>query len=166
MSFAALAIQEPSEVEIGMLVGTSAGTDPVTLDQIPVNVNIEAAITLPDSVTFRLVTPVEGISVEGSKITATKSNARFNLVITLTTDGFSFRDPAILWVNPPQQGYNTNPFGTEPLHPAPWLTSVTIPNMTGPKGSGSQSTPFALVLNGPDGHVTVIDPTIVDEPNT
>jgi len=118
---------------------------------------------------------VEGIEAFDSVIRVTKPSASFNLQITLATPGFTFQPgvPAILWATPPQRGYESNPFGTSPIFPSSSTVAV-IPNTTGPKGSPKLTTQFALVLvlvdSANDVEVAVrsviIDPTIIDDPNT
>ena len=136
------------------------------LDPTPVTILTTLNPILPDSVSFTLEVPMDGVQAGGSKIVVNQSNANLSLQITLDpAQGFTFQSPAILWVAPPQDGYSSNPFGKEPIYPlSPWVAA--IPNSTGKAGSGMLTTQFALVLDGPRGFTAVIDPTIVDDPNT
>lgn len=163
MSLAAIATQEVLEVEIGKLFRSSLLQETLEAPE-PINVNIGATI-IGTSVVFSLQQPVDGISAAGGTIQVSKSNTDVNLVITLENN-FTFQDPAILWINPPQQGYGTNPFGTLRISPQFEGKTVIIPNST--KGlNGKLTTPFALFLkDDSDHHTVVIDPTIVDDPNT
>lgn len=151
-------VERPSEVE-----AQPPGTD----------VMIHAEIA-GGTVTFSTPVFVEGVRVSGAVIIVTKPNASFNLQITLVTPGFTFQagTPAILWATPPQHGYGANPFGTNPVYQTS-PTMAVIPNSTGAKGSPALATQFALVLqvnansNGLAPMTSVIvDPTIIDDPNT
>jgi hypothetical protein len=164
MSVAAIATQEVPEVEIGMLDRSSFLKETIETPE-PINVNITATI-LGDSVNFRLTNSVEGISTLGGEILVRRPNTNVNLVITLEGEEFTFQDPAILWVKPPQQGYSTNPFGTAPISPQFDGKTAIISNST--SGLTTKlTTPFALSLKDSlDKHTVVIDPTIIDDPNT
>jgi len=125
------------------------------------------------TVVFSTPVFVEGVNASGSVITLTKPNARFNLQITLAP-GFKFQTgiPAILWATPPQRGYESNPFGTSLIFSNEEGTVAVIPSSTSAKGSPKLTTQFALVLvlvdssNGVKAQSVIIDPTIVDDPNT
>lgn len=165
MSFTATAIQEVPEVQIGTLLRSTFPQEMSEADAPePVNANISATIA-GDSVEFKLQEPVDGVHAAGPVIAVTKRNIDVNLVITLEGN-FSFQSPAILWINPPQQGYSTNPFGTSPILPQFNDKTAIIPNST--MGLTSRlTTPFALFLKDDrNNHTVVIDPTIIDDPNT
>ena len=137
------------------------------------NVTIHAEIA-GGQVKFSTPVFVEGIEAFGSVITVTKPSTSFNLQITLVTPGFTFQpeNPAVLWATPPQHGYGANPFGTSPIFPSS-ATVAVIPNTTGPKGSPRLVTQFALVLLDNSNlnelarlRSVIVDPTIIDDPNT
>lgn len=135
-------------------------------------VTIQASITPGgsngdlDTVAFSAPVPVDGVTVSDSTITVNRSNARFNFAITLMTPGYTFQTPAILWITPPQRGFNSDPFGILQINPEPGGTVAKIPNTTGAAGSPQLTTRFALYLRNSSGQSVIIDPTIVDDPNT
>lgn len=172
MSLTAVTTKEMPQVEVGMLADRlfrrgEVETPPQT---IPVNINV--TVTGSDSVSFKIEPPVDGVTVpasDPSTILVSKSSANLELVFRLDpASGFTYHETAILWVNPPQKGYGADPFGTQPIHRFDPLTAV-IPNTTGAKGSPKLTTSFALVLEDSTAlgnRTVVIDPTIVDDPNT
>lgn len=169
MSFAATTPREVQRVELGMMEDGFVRGEEIEIVAESVPVDIDVKITGPDSVTFTLRHPMEGVFTDLSTIHVFKSDAQFDLRLHLDpASGYTFHKNAILWVDPPQKGYSADPFGKDPIeHSDPW--TAVIPNTTGPKGSPRLETPFALVLENStlfSSRTVVIDPTIVDEPNT
>jgi hypothetical protein len=172
MSSIAVATKEMPPVGLGTLDDRFLRGEGLDAPPEPTPVDIDVKITGPDSVAFTLQHPVEGVSIpehEPSTIYVSKPNATLSLRLHLNpASGYTFHENPILWVDPPQKGYGSDPFGTQPIRrDDPW--AATIPNATGPKGSPKLETPFALVLEDltlASRRTVVIDPTIVDEPNT
>jgi hypothetical protein len=172
MSLTAVTTKEMPQVEVGVLADRLLRRGEVETPPLPVPVNIQVTVTGSDSVSFKIEPPVDGVTIpasDPSTILVSKSSANLELVFRLDpASGFTYHETAILWVNPPQKGYGADPFGTQPIHRSDPLTAI-LPNSTGPKGSPKLTTPFALVLEHPafvGNRTVVIDPTIVDDPNT
>lgn len=172
MSYTAVATKELPRIEVGMLDDRFFRREGIETPPESTPVDIAVKVTGSDAVVFTLQHSVDGVFIpesQPSTIHVSKSNASLDLVLHLDAEsGYTFHETAILWINPPQKGYDSNPFGTSPIQRRdPW--TAVIPNFTGPKGSPKLQTPFALVLEDSTllgRRVVVIDPTIVDEPNT
>lgn len=171
MSHTAVVTREIPRVEPGMLRNRFLDAETIEAPPEPIPVDIDVKITGPDSVAFSLQRPVDGVLIppfNPSTIHVSRSNASLDLVLHLDpASGFSFESPAILWIKPPQRGYETDPFGTAPVDSPDGFTATIQNFTTGLPPKEPLRTRFALILkNDLNNHTVVIDPTIVDEPNT
>lgn len=164
MSDTAVITKEP-RIEVGMLddrfldrEGIEAPPEPTIVE---IDVSFDGGLWL-----FNIPNPVEGVSIIfPNTIHVSRPNAQLGLKLALKTSGYTFESPAVLWIDPPQRGYSTNPFGTQPINPEPDGLTAIIPNSTVGQSLPLQA-PFALVLKSSQGHTVIVDPTIIDDPNT